>query len=298
VKSDRSEPLLSHLLRALEHGKKYGEHGLPLIGTCDWNDGMSLVGIRGKGESVWLAFFRILVLRKMTRLCTDVGEVGLISEMEREEKLLCDAIEKYAFDGKWYRRGYYDDCSVLGGGERKDCKIDLLPQAFAAIVNHRVRLPGGGKPFDEERVHMAMNYAYETLFDEAHGVFALLYPPFGSSERADNPNPGYIAGYPPGARENGGQYTHAAVWGAMGLFAVGEHERGMRVVEALLPTSHLRDAEGLYRYQKEPWALCGDVLTTPGRVGEGGWSLYTGSAGWYYRLLLSLFGENHEHSDT
>jgi cyclic beta-1,2-glucan synthetase len=271
---------------------------MPYIGIGDWNDGMNRVGVRGQGETVWGGMFLLLVLSEFLPICEIMGDEHAMKAYPAVMKQLACAIESEAWNGKWYRRAWYDDGCAMGNPGDAEAAIDLLPQAFAAIVNHRVRLPGGGKPFDEERVHTAMNYAYETLFDEAHGVFALLYPPFGSSERADNPNPGYIAGYPPGARENGGQYTHAAVWGAMGLFAVGEHERGMRVVEALLPTSHLRDAEGLYRYQKEPWALCGDVLTTPGRVGEGGWSLYTGSAGWYYRLLLSLFGENHEHSDT
>lgn len=300
LRSDVRESLYMHCVRAIEKtlDDGFGVHGMPYIGIGDWNDGMNRVGVRGQGETVWGGMFLLLVLSEFLPICEIMGDEHAMKAYPAVMKQLACAIESEAWNGKWYRRAWYDDGCAMGNPGDAEAAMDLLPQAFAAIVNHRVRLPGGGKPFDEERVHTAMNYAYETLFDEAHGVFALLYPPFGSSERTDNPNPGYIAGYPPGARENGGQYTHAAVWGAIGLFAVGEHERGMRVVEALLPTSHLRDAEGLYRYQKEPWALCGDVLTTPGRVGEGGWSLYTGSAGWYYRLLLSLFGENHEHSDT
>ena len=204
---------------------------------------------------------------------------------------LAIAIESEAWNGQWYRRAWYDDGTPMGDPGDAEAEIDLLPQAFAAIVNHCVRLPGGGKPFDEDRVHRAVLASYERLFDAEHGMYALLSPPFGTSGDPDAPDPGYIAAYPPGARENGGQYTHAAVWGAMGLFAVGETERGMKVVRALSPFFQTRDEAAIIRYQREPWALCGDILRTPGRMGEGGWSLYTGSAGWYYRLLLALFGD-------
>ena len=205
-------------------------------------------------------------------------------------KQLACAIENEAWNGQWYRRAWYDDGTAMGNPGDKEAEIDLLPQAFAALINRDVRLPGGGKPCDETRVRTAVLAAYEKLFDEEHGVFTLLSPPFGSSDDPLAPDPGYIAGYPPGARENGGQYTHAAVWGAMALFAIGEEERGMRVVCALSPLTHTNTDAALLRYQKEPWALCGDVLHMTDRNGEGGWSLYTGSAGWYYRLLLEVFG--------
>ncbi len=300
LRSEVRESLYMHCVRAIERSLDdgFGVHGMPYIGIGDWNDGMNRVGVRGQGETVWGGMFLMLVLSEFLPLCKIQGDERGIQTYTAVIRQLACAIESEAWNGKWYRRAWYDDGTPMGDPGDAEAEIDLLPQAFAAIVNSRVRLPGGGKPFDEERVHAAMTAAYEKLFDEEHGVFALLSPAFGTSDASDAPNPGYIAGYPPGARENGGQYTHAAVWGAMGLFAVGEDERAMRVVRALSPLSHTESADAIFRYQKEPWALCGDVLTTPGRVGEGGWSLYTGSAGWYYRLLLSLFGVDDGNEDA
>ena len=299
LRSDVRESLYMHCVRAIERSLDdgFGVHGMPYIGIGDWNDGMNRVGIRGQGESVWGGMFFLLVLAEFLPLCETMGDEHGIKTYTAAMKHLACAIESEAWNGRWYRRAWYDDGTPMGNPGDAEAEIDLLPQAFAAMVNSRVRLPGGGKPFDEERVHTAMLAAYDKLFDEEHGVFALLSPAFGTAD-GDVPNPGYIAGYPPGARENGGQYTHAAVWGAMGLYAVGEQERAVRVVRALSPLSHTAAPEGIRRYQKEPWALCGDVLTTPGRVGEGGWSLYTGSAGWYYRQLLAMFGDDRESDDA
>lgn len=294
LRSEMRESLYMHCVRAVECtlARGFGVHGMPYIGSGDWNDGMNRVGIRGQGESVWCGMFLLLVLSEFLPLCTQMGDEGGCIRYADCIKHLASAIEEEAWNGQWYRRAWYDDGTPMGDPGDASAEIDLLPQAFAAIVNARVRLPGGGKPFDEARVHSAMMAAYTQLFDREHGLFALLSPPFGSSEGEKTPDPGYIAAYPPGVRENGGQYTHAAVWGAMGLFAVGETERGMEVVRTLSPLFQTRNAAAAARYRREPWALCGDILRTPGRVGEGGWSLYTGSAGWYYRLLLALFGED------
>jgi cellobiose phosphorylase len=297
LRSDEKESLYMHCVRAVEYTLNvgFGVHGLPYIGIGDWNDGMNRVGIRGQGETVWGGMFLMLVLSEFLPLCAEMGDERGIRKYASVIRQLATAIESEAWNGQWYRRAWYDDGTPMGEPGDREGEIDLLPQAFAALVNARVRLPGGGKPFDEERVHRAMNAAYERLYDGERGIFALLDPPFGTVTDASVPNPGYIAGYPPGARENGGQYTHAAVWGAMALFAVGEEERGMRVVRALSPLNHMMTDADLQRYQKEPWGLCGDVLRSPGREGEGGWSLYSGSAGWYYRLLLALFGgENYQ----
>ena len=276
-KSDLREPLLSHLLRAVDYGRKYGAHGLPLIGTCDWNDGMSLVGIKGKGESVWLAFFRILVLRRTVSLCECMGERDVIGEMKKEERLLCEALEKYGFDGKWYRRGYYDDGSVLGGKERVDCKIDLLPQAFAAIV-------ASESGFAVERAEISMRFAGKLLYDKKHSLVRLLYPPFDR----DGQSPGYIKGYVPGIRENGGQYTHAAVWAALGFFMIGDHAMGAEVLFAINPAERYRDSEIAEAYRIEPYVFAGDVYTNPEHIGRGGWSFYTGSAAWYRKVALEV----------
>ena len=277
VKSEMREPLMSHLLCAVDHGKKYGAHGLPLIGTCDWNDGMSLVGIRGKGESVWLAFFRILVLRSMRELCDYIGESDRIAEMEKEERLLFDAIEKYGFDGKWYRRGYYDDGSVLGGRERRDCKIDLLPQAFSAIVAHECGFAG-------ERAELSMRSVKKMLFDREQRLVRLLRPPFDR----DGQSPGYIKGYVPGIRENGGQYTHAAVWAALGFFMCEDPETATDVLFAINPAERCLDPEMARAYRIEPYVFAGDVYTNPQHVGRGGWSFYTGSAAWYRKVVLEI----------
>ncbi len=295
LRSAAKESLYMHCIRALEHAFRFGTHGLPLMGIGDWNDGMNAVGVHGRGESVWMGMFLLLVLARFLPVCEKRGDMAGAEKYRAVMKPLADAIEEHAWNGKWYRRAWYDDGSVMGDPGQKQAEIDLLPQAFAALLHEGIRLPGGAKPFDEEHVHAAINTAYQRLFDEKIGLFALLDPPFNREEGL--PNPGYIAGYMPGIRENGGQYTHAAVWGAMALFAAGEQERGLRVLRALSPVWQTRDETALARYQKEPYALCGDVLRADGRCGEGGWSLYTGSAGWYYRLLLSVFGKDADLPD-
>ncbi|MCQ2433135.1 MAG: glycosyl transferase, partial [Clostridia bacterium] len=285
------ESLYMHCVRALEHGFRFGAHGLPLMGCGDWNDGMNAVGTDGRGESVFCGMFLLLTLDRFLPLAEARGDAEGVRRYRSMMKHLADAVEEHAWNGVWYRRAWYDDGCVMGDPGQPEAEIDLLPQAFAAIIHAAVRLPDGGKPFSEDRVHGAMLCAYEKLFDEEHGVFSLLSPPF--SGREDQPYPGYIAGYMPGLRENGGQYTHAAVWGAMGLFAVGEEEKGMRVLRAINPFYQTQTEAGLIQYQKEPYALCGDVLTAEDRIGEGGWSQYTGSAGWYFRLLIEVFGRDH-----
>ncbi|MBR7162166.1 MAG: hypothetical protein IKD07_07105, partial [Clostridia bacterium] len=276
-RSDLREPLFSHLLRAVRNGSDFGAHGLPLIGTCDWNDGMNLVGAQGKGESVWLAFFRILVLRRMRRLCEIYGDSSPIPETERQEQALCEALKQYGFDGGWYRRGYYDDGSVLGGRERADCKIDLLPQAFSAILAHE-------SGFEKEKARRSMQAVDRYLFDRKHSLVKLLYPPFDK----DTQSPGYIKGYVPGIRENGGQYTHAAVWAALGFFLCGDHEKGTEVLFAINPAERYRDPKIAEAYRIEPYVFAGDVYANPRHAGRGGWSFYTGSAAWYRKVALEI----------
>lgn len=280
-----------HCVRALEHGFRFGAHGLVLMGSGDWNDGMNAVGIEGRGESVWGSMFLLYVLAKFLPLCEMRGDEEGARRYKDVIKALALSIEIHAWNGSWYLRAWYDDGTPMGEKGQAEAEIDLLPQAFAAIINHEVRIDRR-PPFDAERVKSAMLAAYERLYDEKSGTFALLAPPFQKTEGMHDP--GYIASYIPGVRENGGQYTHAAVWGAMGLFAIGDDERGARVLRSLSPIYLTQDAIGLARYKKEPYALCGDVLRAEGRCGEGGWSLYTGSAAWYLRLLLSLFGKKEQ----
>ncbi|MBQ3489527.1 MAG: DUF3131 domain-containing protein [Clostridia bacterium] len=276
-KSELREPLFLHLLRAVKNGRRFGAHGLPLIGTCDWNDGMNLVGAQGKGESVWLAFFQILVLRKMKRLCRIYGDFSEISEMENEEQMLYVALQKHGFDGEWYRRGYYDDGSVLGGKERQDCRIDVLPQAFSSILAHE-------SGFEKEKAKMSMRSVGKLLFDRKHSLVRLLYPPFDK----DTQSPGYIKGYVPGIRENGGQYTHAAVWAALGFFLCGDYERGTEVLFAINPAERYQNPKIAEAYRIEPYVFAGDVYTNPQHMGRGGWSFYTGSASWYRKTVLEI----------
>jgi len=276
-KSELREPLFLHLIRAVQNGRKFGAHGLPLIGTCDWNDGMNLVGAQGKGESVWLAFFKILVLRKTMRLCEIYGDLSLIPEMKKEENELCEALRTHGFDGGWYRRGYYDDGSVLGGKARGDCKIDLLPQAFSAILAYE-------SGFEKEKARKSMQAVEKYLFDRQHSLVKLLYPPFDQ----DAQSPGYIKGYVPGIRENGGQYTHAAVWAALGFFLCGEYEKGTEILFAINPAERYQNPNVAEAYRIEPYVFAGDVYTNPQHIGRGGWSFYTGSASWYRKVALEI----------
>ncbi len=286
LRSNVKESVYMHCVRALEHSFSFGVHGLPLMGTGDWNDGMNEMGRLGSGETVWGGMFLLLVLDRFRTLCKGEGDPDGYRIYGETMRHLANAVEE-CYNGQWYLRALYDDGTPMGRRGDDCAEIDLLPQAFGALIHHTVTLPDGSKPLSGEHVRSAMLSAYDRLFDEERGVFALLSPPFVRGE--GRPDPGYIAGYIPGVRENGGQYTHAAVWGCMALFAIGEEEKALRVLRSLSPLWLTRDDEGLARYQKEPWALCGDILMARGREGEGGWSQYTGSAGWYYRLLREVF---------
>ncbi len=276
-KSHVREPLFSHMIRAVENGMRTGAHGLPLIGTCDWNDGMNLVGRGGRGESVWLAFFTVLVLRRMLPLLRTRGMEELCLRYESKIEELLSAVETQAYDGAWYLRGFYDDGGKLGSREREDCKIDVLPQAFSMITAKELGL-------DKTRSAAAMDSVYSLLFDKENKLIRLLYPPFD----ADEQSPGYIKGYVPGIRENGGQYTHAAVWASIGFLAGDENDRGAETLFAINPAVRYEDAALAEKYKIEPYVLAGDVYTNPFHAGRGGWSWYTGSAAWYRKAALEV----------
>ena len=285
-KSTYRESLLSHLLRAVSYGRARGAHNLPLIGTCDWNDGMNTVGIEGKGESVWLAFFRILVLRKMITICELAGEEHEIPSMKEEIEALFDALRQFGFDGAWYLRGYYDDGSILGGASRVDCRIDVLPQAFAAMLSAECG-------FERERAKESMDAVWKMLYDKEHALLKLLTPPFDTDAQA----PGYIKGYVPGIRENGGQYTHAAVWAAIGFFACGENEKAADVLFSINPAERQHTHMLADSYRIEPYVFAGDVYTNENHMGRGGWSWYTGSAAWYRKAALEYLCGYTEKED-
>jgi cyclic beta-1,2-glucan synthetase len=293
-KSGIRESIYRHCIKSIEYGLKYGKHGLPLIGSGDWNDGMTLVGAEGKGESVWLAQFLILVLREFIPVCEGMGEHEAAQRYQSEAEKIRNAIETHCFEGDRYIRGFYDNGDKLGSNESDECKIDILPQSFAAMT-----LPPSTSPAPPsereavlERAEIALNTAYENLFDKNHKIIKLFTPPFNNGVQ----NPGYIKGYVPGIRENGGQYTHAAVWGAMGFFALGNqtdpaksgelYKKGWEIIKALNPAIRCADKELADIYRIEPYVLSGDIYSNESHTGRGGWSWYTGSAAWYYRLIL------------
>jgi cyclic beta-1,2-glucan synthetase len=270
--SAESATLFDHCRRAVSRGLTAGPHGLPLIGTGDWNDGMNLVGVGGKGESVWLAWFLVDVLRGMSDLSSAQGRPELARSYEQERKTLIQRIEQSAWDGEWYLRAFFDEGTPLGSAAGTEAKIDSIPQAWAT-------LSGGG---DADRAEKAMESAWQHLVREEEGLVLLFEPPFDRME----PSPGYIKGYPPGVRENGGQYTHAALWFAMALARRGDGERAAKILRLLNPIEHTGNPEAALRYGVEPYVIAADVYRLPGRIGQGGWSWYTGSAAWMYRAWV------------
>jgi cyclic beta-1,2-glucan synthetase len=264
--------LFEHCQRAVKRGMAFGAQGLPLIGTGDWNDGMNLVGAEGKGESVWLAWFLADSLQGMADL-SDLMNQPLLGKAYRRERIaLIQRVERVAWDGDWYRRATFDDGTPLGSSANAEGKIDSLPQSWAWLC-------GGA---EKDRAERALDSAWTHLVREDEGLALLFTPPFDKTE----PSPGYIKGYPPGVRENGGQYTHAALWFAMALARRGDGTRAVNLLRMLNPIEHTREPEAVWRYGIEPYAVAGDVYNAPGRIGHGGWSWYTGSAAWMYRAWV------------
>jgi len=268
--------LYEHCLRAIDKSLTAGVHGLPLIGDGDWNDGMNRVGAGGRGESTWLGFFLYSVLTSFAPLCDARGDRTRGERYRLEAQRLTGALE-LAWDGEWYRRGYYDDGTPLGSARSDDCQIDSIAQSWAV-------LSGAIAPRRAER---AMDAVRTFLISRSAQVVLLLHPPFDTSAQ----DPGYIKGYAPGVRENGGQYTHAAVWIVMALARLGAGDEAAEVFHMLNPINHARRSADVARYRLEPYVLAGDVYAHPDHRGRGGWSWYTGSAGWMYRAgLESILG--------
>jgi cellobiose phosphorylase len=276
-RSSQSGTLYDHCVRAIRNGLRFGEHGLPLIGSCDWNDGMDKVGEHGKGESVWLAFFLCEVLQRFAEVADLVRDVDFATECRSEAKKLAANVELNAWDGQWYRRAYFDDGTPLGSHTNEECQIDSISQSWGV-------LSGAADPV---RVRGAMEQVNQRLVRRDSGIIQLLDPPFDKA----GPNPGYIRGYVPGVRENGGQYTHAAIWTAMAFARMGDTERAWELARMINPVMHGATAEGTAKYKVEPYVVTADVYAVAPHVGRGGWSWYTGSSGWMYRLILeSLLG--------
>jgi cyclic beta-1,2-glucan synthetase len=277
TRSSRSESLYQHAVRAVLHGLRFGARGLPLMGAGDWNDGMNQVGHRGLGESVWLGFFLCEVLHEFAGLARRHGDDAFAHRCESEREQLAARLEATAWDGEWYRRAYFDDGTPLGSQASAECQIDSIAQSWAV-------LSGVGSP---ARVAQAMDQLASRLVRPDARLVQLLDPPFDG----EGPNPGYIAGYVPGVRENGGQYTHSAVWAAMAFAALGDAKRAWWLMDLINPLHHGRTPEEVAIYKVEPYVVAADVYSVPPHTGRGGWTWYTGSAGWMYRLITeSLLG--------
>ena len=272
--SNLSESVYEHCKRSIQH-TGYGSHGLPLIGGGDWNDGMNEVGKEGKGESVWLAWFLYTLLGDFIPICRYKREEEYAGELERRKESLLKNIEEHTWDGEWYLRAFYDNGAKLGSKENDECKIDSISQSWSVIS-------GGAR---KERYLKAMESALRYLIREEEGVSLLLTPPFDKTEN----NPGYIKNYIPGIRENGGQYTHAAVWLAIATAKIGNYDMAYTLFTMLNPIHMTLDRQKALRYEKEPYVMIADISLSPPYNGRGGWSWYTGSAGWMYQGLVNWF---------
>jgi cyclic beta-1,2-glucan synthetase len=266
-----------HALRAIDNGLLFGIHGLPLMGCGDWNDGMNLVGQHGRGESVWLAFFQYDVLTRFAAMARQRNDYVTVDRLSVEAGRLRGNIELHGWDGEWYRRAYFDDGTPLGSRENQECQIDSISQSWSV-------LSGAGTL---ERSLQAMASVDRRLVRPEAKLIQLLDPPFDRSDL----NPGYIKGYVPGVRENGGQYTHSAIWAVMAFAAVGNTERAWELFSMINPVHHGSSPKGIETYRAEPYVVAADVYGVAPHTGRGGWTWYTGSSGWMYRLITeSLLG--------
>lgn len=278
--SEEKASLFEHAERAINRSLKYGAHGLPLIGSGDWNDGMNRVGLEGRGESVWLGWFLIVVLNAFAPLCTRRNR-GDLAERYRNEARWLNGMLELSWDGGWYRRAYFDDGTPLGSVQNEECRLDSLTQSWA-VLSEAAEPRRAERAMDAVRAHLVRRDAQLVL---------LLTPPFDRTTH----DPGYIKGYLPGVRENGGQYTHAALWTVLALARLGLGDDAMELFHMLNPINHTRTAEAVERYRVEPYAVAADVYAHPMHVGRGGWTWYTGSAGWMYQAAIEgLLGLRRE----
>ncbi|MCH8531880.1 MAG: glycosyl transferase [Saccharospirillum sp.] len=282
-RSSEAASLYEHCVRALKHSARVGAHQLPLMGCGDWNDGMNLVGKNGQGESVWLAWFLVENLELFAGLARDHDDLAFSDLCHARADQMRDNIEAQAWDGDWYRRAYFDDGTPLGSSSNEECQIDSISQSWAVISR-------GG---DVHRARQAMNAVDQRLVRREKQIIQLLDPPF---DKADL-EPGYIKGYIPGVRENGGQYTHAAIWTTMAFAMLGDSERAWELYAMLNPVNHGSTPEAMEHYKVEPYVMCADIYGVAPHTGRGGWTWYTGAAGWMYRLTVeTLLGLHLERN--
>jgi cyclic beta-1,2-glucan synthetase len=270
--SGETGTVYEHCLRALRKAVTHGPHELPLIGSGDWNDGLNRVGIQGRGESVWLAWFLIDTLRKFAAVADSRGDAATATEFRAAADAYVTAAERDAWDGVWYRRAYFDDGTPLGSAGNEECRIDSIAQSWSVIAHAG----------SAERTTQAMESLGRYLVRRDAQLIMLLTQPFDRMSH----DPGYIKGYVPGVRENGAQYTHAALWAVLATAMRGDGDRAFELFQMLNPLMHARTADEVTRYKVEPYVVAADVYTAEGHLGRGGWTWYTGSASWMYRVAL------------
>jgi cellobiose phosphorylase len=284
MRSTESADLYQHCVRAIEHGLRLGVHGLPLMGSGDWNDGMNNVGRQGRGESIWLGFFLHYVLDEFAEVARHRGDAAFVKRCETAAAKMKTALERDGWDGAWYRRAYFDDGTPLGTASAQECRIDSIAQSWSVIS-------GVGAP---ERTALALDALDAHLVKPDARLIELLEPPFDHPAR----DPGYIRGYVPGVRENGGQYTHAAIWAIMAFAEAGRVERAWELFDMINPVRHGSSPANIATYMVEPYVAAADVLAVAPHVGRGGWTWYTGSAGWMYRLIVESLLGLHRDGDV
>jgi cyclic beta-1,2-glucan synthetase len=267
--SRQTGTLYEHCVRAVALNLATGAHGLPLMGTGDWNDGMNLVGSEGQGESVWLGWFLVSLLRPFADVAAARGEADRAETYRRHAATLEQAIAQ-SWDGEWYRRAYFDDGTPLGSKDSPECKIDSIAQSWSVLADSQ----------DQVRARQAMDSVLQHLVRRNDRLILLLAPPFDTM----TPSPGYIQGYVPGVRENGGQYTHAALWTVLAFARMGDGDRATELFSMINPLNHTRTREDIQRYRVEPYVVAADLYSQPPHTARGGWTWYTGSAGWMYRV--------------
>jgi cyclic beta-1,2-glucan synthetase len=275
--SNLSVSLYEHCVKAINHSLRFGEHGLPLMGTGDWNDGMDRVGNQGKGESVWLAFFQYDILMHFADIARGFGDFPFADTCHKQATLIQSGIENSSWDGNWYLRAWFDDGTPLGSAKNKECRIDAIVQSWSVL----------SVAAEENRRKTAMASLDKHLVKRNLKLIQLLDPPFDKGDL----NPGYIKGYVPGVRENGGQYTHAAIWALMAFAELGEREKVWELFNMINPINHASTGESIKKYKVEPYVIAADVYASKQHKGKGGWTWYTGSAGWMYQFIIrSLLG--------
>ena len=268
-KGNIADTIYKHCISAIEKSINFGENGLPKIGSGDWNDGFSNVGNKGKGESVWLGFFFYEVLNRFIQICTIKQDFNLVKRYEEIMQNLKKSLNTNGWDGRWFKRAFTDDGAVLGSMENSECKIDNISQSWSVISNAA----------DNDKKYIAMESLENNLVDKENGVIKLLDPPFQNGKL----EPGYIKSYLPGVRENGGQYTHGAIWAIIAQTILGFGEKAVEYFKIINPIEHSRTKEAAFKYKVEPYVVAADVYASGNLVGRGGWTWYTGSSSWLYK---------------